>query len=161
MIENIDEIAHVLGEGFLYDGVYDILVDSPYAKQLSPAHRDEYLTGAIDVMDKCINCFNYFCATEKGQRYTLSDPLGSLRIYRRVLGSLRNVLKEKVYKPMSVQEEEKFVLDKFNRYKEILTYIKDGKEVSNEEKQEIIDLFQEMRKDTLSETADLLQVGYI
>jgi len=161
MMEKFKDVCDLLGEGFLYDGVYDILVDSPYAKRLPPAHRDKYLTGAIDVMDKCINCFNYFRATEKGQRYTLSDPLDSLRIYRRVLGSLRNVLKEKVYKPMSVQEEEKFVLDKFNRYKEILTCIKDGKEVSNEEKQEIIDLFQEMRKDTLSETAHLLQVGYI
>jgi hypothetical protein len=62
---------------------------------------------------------------------------------------------------MSVQEAEKFVLDKLNRYKEILTCIKNGKEVSNEEKQEIIDLFQEMRKDTLSETVHLLQIGYI
>jgi len=142
--------------------VYDILVGSPYSKQLPPAHRDEYLTGAIDVMDKCINCFNYFRAIEKGQSYTLSDPINSLRIYRRVLKSLHNVLKEKVYEPMSAQEAEKFVLDKFNRYKEILTYIKDGKEVSTEEKQEIIDLVQGMREDTLSETEDmLLLAGYI
>jgi hypothetical protein len=161
MMKNVDEIARVLGEGFLYDGVYDILVDSPCAKRLSPAHRDKYLTEAIDVMDKCINCSNYFHATEKGQRYTLSDPINSLRINMRVLKSLRNVLKEKGCRLMSVQEEEKFVLDKFYHYKEILTCIKDGKEVSNEEKQEIIDLFQGMREDTLSETEDLLQIGYI
>jgi|GEM_PF-3472434 hypothetical protein len=161
MMEKFKDVCDLLSEGFLYDGVYDILVDSPYAKQLPPARRDKYLTRAIDVMDMCINCFNYFRATEKGQRYTLNDPINSLRIYTRVLKSLRNVLKEKVYKPMSVQEAEKFVLDKLNRYKEILTCIKNGKEVSNEEKQEIIDLFQEMRKDTLSETAHLLQIGYI
>lgn len=143
-----------------------------HGRSLSPTKSADYLTRAIDVMDKSIRCFRFFRRLEEESSYNLlqgwqqdlgSDVINTLKIYGRVLKSLRTVLEEKgeSTRLMSMPEAEKFILDKFNRYKEVLTCIKDGKEVSDEEKREVINLFQEMRKDTLSETEDLLHVGCI
>jgi hypothetical protein len=82
----------------------------------------------------------------RGNEFFNKDGKSILAIYFRVKNAL----------PKEKRQNEKTVLNTLKEHKKILTRIKDKKEVSKEQKQSLIELINNMRKKTLSETSNLI-----
>ena len=145
--EHMKETAESLGEGFFHDRIYEVLTGSEFFKEQFPGRETEYLTRAIEFVGDAIG----YCESCKLKKIPLSKLLNKdgksiPAIYLRVSGALP---KEKI-------RDEKTILNSLKEYKDILIKIRDKKEVSEEHRQSLIELINNMRRETLSETSALI-----
>jgi len=148
--EHMKEIAESIGEGFFHDRVYEALTGK---KELFPERKTEYLSRAIEFMDNAINGYRLMCE-DKGvplNKFFIEDGRSVLQIYTRVLRALPKDVRNKKVK------DKKAILNILEDFQKTLTNIRSGKKVNEKKKRLLIELVNNMRKETLSETSRLSQ----
>jgi len=149
--EYMKEIAESLGEGFFHDRVYEVLTGSEFFKKQFPGKETEYLTRAIEFMDNAI--IGYRLMREDKEvplnKFFTEDGRNVLQIYTRVLRTLPKDVRNNI-------KNEETLFNVLEDFRKTLINIRDGKKVDEKKKQSLIELINNMRKETLSETSALM-----
>lgn len=145
------EIAESLGEGFFHDRVYEVLTGSEIFKKQFPGKETEYLTRAIGFMDNAVIGYRLMRESEETplNKFFTEGGRNVLQIYTRVLRTLPEDVRNNI-------KDEETLFNSLGDFKKTLINIRDGKKVDEKNKQLLIDLINNMRKETLSETSALM-----